>query len=304
VSGDFGAEHSFRQGCRQLREHYGFELGATAVRDATLAHAGRAASRLAAQCAESFRILPRSGPGHVVAEIDGTMVCTVPAGLGRGSKRPREWKEMRLAAARAQGSVDAHYGAGFLDVGEAGRRWGHCARDAGWSMEGRIHVVADGAEWIAIQSREVFGDQADLLVDFFHVSEYLAAAGERCRPASPRPWLRTQQKRLRRGAADKVLAAMADFAEDGSVADEQAPVRAAIRYLSNRLDALDYPRAIARDLPIGSGMIESGHKHVLHARLKKAGSAWLPQNADAIAQLRVIRANRQWEEFWSLPAAA
>jgi hypothetical protein len=28
-------------------------------------------------------------------------------------------------------------------------------------------------------------------------------------------------------------------------------------------------------LPIGSGMIESGHRHVLHARLKKAGAAWL-----------------------------
>ena len=33
-------------------------------------------------------------------------------------------------------------------------------------------------------------------------------------------------------------------------------MRSAIRYLSNRLSALNYPAAIARALPIGSGLIE------------------------------------------------
>ena len=42
-----------------------------------------------------------------------------------------------------------------------------------------------------------------------------------------------------------------------------------LRYLSNRVGCLDYPRALDQDLPIGSGMIESGHRHGLHCRLKK-----------------------------------
>jgi hypothetical protein len=83
------------------------------------------------------------------------------------------------------------------------------------------------------------------------------------------------------------------------VADEDAPVRNAYRYLTNRLDCLDYPRALKLELPIGSGMIESGHRHVLHARLKKAGAAWLATSADQIAQLRVLRANQQWDSFWN-----
>jgi hypothetical protein len=62
---------------------------------------------------------------------------------------------------------------------------------------------------------------------------------------------------------------------------------------------LDYPRALALGLPIGSGMIESGHRHVLQARLKKAGTAWLRDHADQIAHLRVLRANRQWESLWN-----
>ena len=64
---------------------------------------------------------------------------------------------------------------------------------------------------------------------------------------------------------------------------------------SNRLNCLDYPSA----LPICSGMIESGHRHVLQARLKKAGTAWLREHADQIAHLRGLRANRQWESLWN-----
>ncbi|HEY5894082.1 MAG TPA: hypothetical protein VIT91_12715 [Chthoniobacterales bacterium] len=41
----------------------------------------------------------------------------------------------------------------------------------------------------------------------------------------------------------------------------------------------------------------------MHARLKQAGSAWLADNAHSIAQLRIIRANHQWDDFW-LPRIA
>ena len=164
--------------------------------------------------------------------------------------------------------------------------------------------MADGAEWIRLQSREVFGEAADVLVDFYHLSEYLAAAAAGCRAQSPRRWLHLQQKRLRRGAWKRVLDTLDPFTEAAATPDEDAPVRAAIRYLSHREQSLDYPAAIARELPIGSGLIESGHKHVLQARLKKPGSAWLPANADALAQLRVLRANDQWNDLWNLPKAA
>jgi hypothetical protein len=301
---DFGAEHSFRASCQRLKEHYGFELNATAVRTITLQHAHRAKESLASGYQESFRVLPKEGPAFVVAQIDGTMISTVPEGCVRGESRPRQWQEMRLAVARALGKTQATYAASFGSVEEIGRRWGHCTREAGWALESRIHVVADGAEWIRLQSREVFGDQGQLLVDFFHVSEYLAAAAEHCRPGSPQAWRRTQQKRLKRGSIAKVILAMEPFAEPQTVDDTDAPVRSAIRYLSNRLECLDYPRAISNGLPIGSGLIESSHKHLLQARLKQAGSAWLHTNADALAQLRVLRANQHWESLWPLEQAA
>lgn len=295
---DFGCEHSFVRAAESVREHYGFEIGASAVRTATLEHAQRARHRLQAQYRQPFRHLPAVGAEHVIAEADGTMICTVERGPRKG-KRPREWNEMRLVAAQAQDCATTVYAATFGSVEETGQRWGHCARQAGWGLNSRIHAVGDGAEWIQLQSQEVFQQQGVFLCDFYHVSEYLGAASAACRAHRPEAWRRTQQQRLRRGAVQKVIEALEPHLEPEGTEDEEAPVRNGYRYLSNRRNCLDYPGALALGLPIGSGMIESGHRHVLHARLKKAGTAWLRDHADQMAHLRVLRANRQWESLWN-----
>jgi hypothetical protein len=298
VLADFGCEQSFAKAAESLQEHYGFKLGASAARQATLCHAKRAKEQLEKEYEQPFRVLPAVQEEHLIAEVDGTMICTVPAG-SRKRKKPREWKEMRLVAAQAKGSASAVYAATFGSVEETGKRWGHCAKQAGRGLNTRVHAVGDGAEWIRLQCQEVFGEQGHFLCDFYHVSEYLGAAAQTCRPNQPNQWRRTQQKRLRRGAAEKVIEALKECLEALHVPDEEAPVRGAHRYVSNRLECLDYPNADKLGLPIGSGMIESGHRHVLHSRLKKAGTAWLREHADDIAHLRVLRANKKWESFWN-----
>ncbi len=302
---DFGIEKSFASANRQLLEHYGFGLNASALRAATLQHARRAAQMLKAEYGQPYRSLPAKGAGSpavLIAEADGSMLCTVPEGHARRGARPRQWQEIRLLATQPQGSAKTTYAATFGSVQEAGRRWGHAAKQAGRALESRIHAVCDGAEWIALQTREVFGADATLLTDYYHVSEYLAAAAAACRPGRPEQWRHTQQKRLKRGASTQVIQELAEHREAPTEPDENAPVRAAHRYLSNRPDTLDYAAAIASELPIGSGLIESGHKHVLQARLKLPGCAWLPSNAETIAQLRVFRSNDRWQELWPLAA--
>jgi hypothetical protein len=295
---DFGCEHSFGRATQSVQEHYGFEIGASAVRTTTLAQAQRARQKLQAQYTQSFRVLPAVGAEHVIAQTDGTMICTVEPGARQG-KRPREWKEMRLVAAQAKDSATTVYAATFGSVEETGRRWGHCTRQAGWGLNSQIHSLGDGADWIRLQSREVFGEQGTFLCDFYHVSEYLGAAALSCRGSRANQWRRTQQKRLRRGAVEAVIKSLAEYLEPVGTPEEEAPVRKGHRYLSNRRECLDYPRALKLGLPIGSGMIESGHRHVLHARLKKAGAAWLKDSADQIAHLRVLRANHQWLSLWN-----
>jgi hypothetical protein len=135
-------------------------------------------------------------------EVDGTMICTVQPGPRRGPS-PCEWKEMRLAAAQAKDSATTTYAATFGTVAQTGQRWGHCARQAGWGFNTRIHAVGDGADWIRRQCQEVFQQAGGFLCDFYHVSAYLGAAALSCRPSQPDRWRKTQQKRLRRGRRTK-----------------------------------------------------------------------------------------------------
>ncbi len=107
---DFGCEHSFARAVESVREHYGFEMGASAVRTATLEHAQRARVKLEEDYQQPFRVLPAVGAEHVIGETDGTMICTVQPGPRKG-KRPRERKEMRLAAAQAKDSATTIYAA-------------------------------------------------------------------------------------------------------------------------------------------------------------------------------------------------
>lgn len=294
---DFGSEHSFQHAAARVWEHYGFEMNVSAVRQATLHHARRAEAMLRKEYEGPFRVLPAVGQAYVVAEADGSMLCTVAPGPRRG-KKPREWKEIRLAAARGLSQADTTYAATFGEVDEVGRRWGHCALRAGRGARSQIHALGDGAEWIRRQTREVFGQRGTFLCDYYHVSEYLAAAAPSCQTQAPERWRRTQQERLKRGALAKVIDALAEHVEPPDTPEEGAPVSNAHRYLSNRTECLDYPRALRLGLPIGSGLIESGHKHVLQARLKRGG-AWLIGNAELLANLRVLRANRQWLSLWN-----
>ena len=71
---DFGCEQSFARAAQSVKEHYGFEIGASAVRTETLEHAQRAQETLQKKYEQSFRILPPVGAEHVIAEADGTMI--------------------------------------------------------------------------------------------------------------------------------------------------------------------------------------------------------------------------------------
>lgn len=295
---DFGIEHSFQQAASRFQEHYGFEIPASTVRTTTLATAARASAKLEAKYEETFRILPAQGAEYILAEADGTMICTVEPAK-RKDKHPRQWKEMRLVAGREEGKTEAIYGGGFIDVDQAGQRWGHCVRDAGWAMNSTVHALNDGAVWIDHQVDQVFGAEVSKLCDFFHVCEYLAAAAKSIAPDQEQAWNALQKKRLKESSFEIVIAELATHREPEEISDDKAPVRAAWRYLSNRRDSLDYAGALEKDLPIGSGLIESGHKHVLQARLKKAGTAWLESSAHLFSQLRILRSNKQWSALWN-----
>ncbi|MDR0673210.1 MAG: hypothetical protein LBF93_06060 [Zoogloeaceae bacterium] len=51
-------------------------------------------------------------------------------------------------------------------------------------------------------------------------------------------------------------------------------------------------------MPIGSGGIESAHRHLVQQRLKRSGAGWRTHNAEQVMALRLNRANPQWHDYW------
>jgi hypothetical protein len=291
---DFGSEKSFAAGAQSLREHYGVEVAVGRVRAQSLIHG--------AQLSAMKMPAVKGRAGIVVTQLDGSMIPIVQICEGSADQRKGKellWREVRLCLAREKEVVTPVYGATLGSVGVSGELWRQTVEAAGAGSTTKIHGVGDGAEWITSQFQEQFGARGAYLLDFWHVSEYLAAAAAVIQPKKAVEWRHLQQERLLENQSKKVLRALAGHVE--AVDQKEAPVRRACRYLSERMGQMDYRGARAAGLPIGSGEIEGGHRHVIQERLKLAGCWWKESNAEAMLGLRVARANGRWDHYWKNP---
>ena len=300
---DFGADDPFAGAAAKLREHYGIEVPVSTVRAVTEHHG--AVMRAREPQGSPWPEAP--GVAVLIAELDGSMVPVVEtAGPGSGV-RPRDrrktrqlrWTEARLCLAQTPGSVTPRLGATMGSVDEAGDQLWECALAAGFGRQTQVHGLGDGAPWITDQVDRTFGTQATYLIDFYHLCDYLAAAADAVAGPEKSAWMETQKTALKANRWPEVLATLRPSLEPDAVADHDAPVRACYRYLSNRPEHLNYQAALAAELPIGSGAIESAHRYVLQSRLKRSGAWWTLDNLRNMLALRVLRANREWDEYWN-----
>jgi hypothetical protein len=286
----------------KLVEHYGILLGESSIRRITEAHA-RKIFETAKKCAD-WPTQPGSS-AVVIAEMDGGMVPIVEPDSTQSDQRKGkklQWKEAKICLAHAQGSKTMAYGGTLQgDVVAAGQQLFDCAVRAGFGTSTQVHAVGDGAQWIADQVEDQFGCQGSYLLDLYHVCDYLSAAGESIvtEPAGRKAWLDEQKQRLKTQRAGELINDLATHLEGPDVDDSEAPVRQCHRYLDQRREQLHYESALARDLPIGSGEIESAHRYIVQQRLKRPGAWWCAPNAEHMLALRLNRANRQWHEYWA-----
>jgi len=104
---------------------------------------------------------------------------------------------------------------------------------------------------------------------------------------------------MKKGELEAGLTELKLSREPDTVVDENAPVRVCERYILNRSGQFNYPDAIERGLPIGSGRVESGHRHVIQERLKISGAWWKTGNVGKMLALRTTRANGNGNDYWA-----
>ncbi len=302
---DFGADVAFGKVPQKLKEHYGIEVPISAAQVITKRHGAEMKEQQVV-----LERLPRGGVEELIGELDGSMLPMVSI-AARGDKstsadgrkrRQLNWREARLSLVREPEKVNGRYAATLGGPSQAGELFVDSVIRAGGGRRTRVHCVADGAPWIANQIKQRLGAQANYLIDFYHLSEYLSAAAEVVAGANKREWLRTQQQRMKAnevGAVLHELRAAKPLAQPTKGTLEADPVQACRQYVENRLSYFDYAGALKRDLPIGSGEVESGHRSVIQARLKLSGAWWKEETAESMLALRTLRANDEWEAYWS-----
>lgn len=301
---DFGAEDSFALASERLLRHHGIELSESSMRKVTLSHARGMYEndRLHTLNGE----LPGEGAEVILAEADGTMLPVVEFDeFAEDLRKSRtvKWEETKLCAAVKSGQKQAVYGFGE-SVEDLGIHWAECVKQAGAAVNSDIHVVCDGAPWIAQQAEQCLGQNTTVTLDFFHACDYLSDCAKSPAFSEDSHWFETQKECLRQSKSEALIALLEKHTESQEVSDDQAPIRTAHRYFSNRVEQLDYATALEKGLPIGSGMIEGAHRHVLQKRLKLSGAWWEKNNLKHMVVLRIVRANQQWDNYWDSVKAA
>jgi hypothetical protein len=106
-------------------------------------------------------------------------------------------------------------------------------------------------------------------------------------------WLATQLHELKHQGPAGVLTDLGRLCA-------QVPLNESMRqqyaYLLKREELMQYPQYQQDGWPIGSGIVESGNKVVMQARLKGAGMHWAPVHVNPLLALRTAACNDRWEE--------
>jgi len=183
-----------------------------------------------------------------------------------------------------------------------GRMTGEIAHIRKLFPEAHYQGLADGAA----ENWDFLEQHTDTQVlDFYHASQYLKGVAKviypRCKNKRE-AWLKEHCHNLKHevGTAGKILAEM-EAIEQANLGERSLKrLRAAITYFSNHLHQMDYPEAMAQNLPIGSGVTEAGCKVIVKSRLGGAGMKWKEAGAAVVLSLRSLSYTKgRWAQFWA-----
>ena len=179
-----------------------------------------------------------------------------------------------------------------------------CQRGLGVPEGALVVVLGDGADWIGRYAWQFLGRRgAEVveIVDIFHawghrwtVANAVFGAGT----ADAAAWVAPLKGRLLDAGPAPILAALAALTPAPTDADAADEVRKAIGYFTEHAARMDYPRFVARRVPIGSGGVASAGKPLIQAREKQAGMRWSRAGAQSVASLRALHRSGRWDRCW------
>lgn len=164
--------------------------------------------------------------------------------------------------------------------------------------------IADGAKdnWPFLEKHT-----EKQLIDFYHVTEYLADASHAVSPEKTgkpkrKEWLDEQCHRLKhkRDGPQKILEELKRLSRRRKISQEQkGKVKAAVTYFTNNIHRMKYADHVKKNLPIGSGVTEAACKTLVKQRLCCSGMRWKSRGIKLVMSLRsLVLTDGRWNQFW------
>lgn len=166
---------------------------------------------------------------------------------------------------------------------------------------------ADGAPWIwdrlAWVSKRLglSKKQVSLGLDWCHAVHHISLALEPLLADAERQRVfKKLRKWLKQGHWQKVVNDLVKLLVFAELKDESAVWRE-ISYLERHGEQghMNYARFRRRQLPVGSGAIESAVRRVINLRMKGNSIFWAEENAEAMLVLRGLVLSRRWRETFA-----
>jgi len=292
----------FAQASEQLHALLDIRISPSTVRHHT-EQAGRGSLAVQNEQAKPLAVCPEESPAErMVMSADGAFVPLVGG----------EWSEVKLLAigqVEVQKVVSSEdiptvstthlsYFARLTDAATFSEQVSAEIRRRGLDRAKAVCAVQDGAEWLVGLTHSHRHDALRIL-DFAHAAQRLAAIRDLFVATGrtlEESWLEVLLHRLKQVGPNSVVKEVEQMSQD---AGKPEVMGEHVRYLRKRMASMQYPTFQKAGWPIGSGMVESGNKLVMQARLKGAGMHWKPEQVNPMLALRMNLCNERWNEGWS-----
>jgi len=296
-----GAWMPFKFAAALLEDLQGVAVSkAKATRDTEAAGAAYVALQTE-EADELERCAPSAGPGSdkMVLSADGAMVPLVHGAWAEvktlviGEVEPPIWKDDAWVVHTGKLSYFSRLVTSMqfehLTLSEVHRR--------GVANSRAVAALMDGAEWL-----QGFVDyhcpEAVRILDFPHAGQRLGQVAQALwgeASAETQQWTHTQLHALKHQGSADVLNTLRELQQQHPDLDL---LQENLAYLEKRHAQMDYPAFQQQGWPIGSGIVESGNKLVVEARLKGAGMHWKRENVDPLLALRNLICSDRWAQEW------
>ena len=153
------------------------------------------------------------------------------------------------------------------------------------------------------QSAKSLGIEVTLVVDFIHALEYVWKAGRALLgEAHPKleAWVHERALRLLNGEAGQVAAGIRRAATlRGLTGWKRQAADVCANYLLTNKAHMRYAHCLKHGLPIATGVIEGACRHLVKDRMDVTGARWRLDRAEAVLQLRALRASGDFDAYWA-----